>query len=59
MNTVVRRSLELPGSGQRNELVRGERRGNLRPAEGEQRLGLSGRAGARARMYIAAENRLA
>ena len=58
MNTAVRRSAESPGSGPGPELERGERRGSLAPAEGEARNKTNGGAEPRARVYIAAENRL-
>jgi hypothetical protein len=57
MNTAVRRNPVLPGSGQRNELVFEQRRGNLPPGESEPRR-ISGGTEPRARVYIAAENRL-
>jgi DNA-binding NarL/FixJ family response regulator len=58
MNTAVRRSAVSPESGQRHELERGERRGSLALAEEEVRNKTNGGAEPRARVYIAAENRL-
>lgn len=58
MDTAVRRSPVSPGEGQRNELLRIERRGNLIPTEAAPRR-VSDTGGERsARVYIAAENRL-
>src|ERR1700675_3536584 len=58
MNAAVRGSQVSPGSGQKNELDRGERRGRLPPAEEQERNKTNGGAEPRARVYIAAEDRL-
>jgi len=58
MNTALRRSAVSPGSGQCHERERGERRGSLALAEEEARNKTNGGAEPRARVYIAAENRL-
>jgi two-component system, NarL family, nitrate/nitrite response regulator NarL len=58
MNTAVRRSAVSPGGGPGHDLERGERRGSLAPAEEEARKKTNGGAEPRARVYIAAENRL-
>src|SRR5580698_1116972 len=58
MNTAVRRSAVSPRNSQRYELERGERRRSLAPAEEEVRNKTNGGAEPRARVYIAAENRL-
>jgi DNA-binding NarL/FixJ family response regulator len=59
MNTAVHRSPVTPGSGQRHEPDRGgERRGSLTPAEQEPVHKTIGGAEPRARVHIAAENRL-
>jgi DNA-binding NarL/FixJ family response regulator len=58
MNTAVHRSTVSPGSGQRHEPDRGDRRGSLATAEEEKRNKTNGGAEPRARVYIATENRL-
>jgi DNA-binding NarL/FixJ family response regulator len=58
MNTAVRRTAVLPGSAQRHELERGERRGSLAATEEQARNRTNGEPQRRARVYIAAENRL-
>jgi DNA-binding NarL/FixJ family response regulator len=58
MNTATRRTPITTGTKQQNELVRGERRGNPLPAEDATRATTNGAAEVRARVYIAAENRL-
>jgi DNA-binding NarL/FixJ family response regulator len=58
MNTALRRSPESPGSGQHYKLDRGERRGSTAPAEEQEPNKTDGGAQPRARVYIAAENRL-
>jgi DNA-binding NarL/FixJ family response regulator len=58
MNSATRRTPIPTGTSQRNELVRAERRGNSLSAEDAARARASGAAEVRARVYIAAENRL-
>ncbi len=58
MNTAVRRSPFSAGGGQQQELVRGERRGSAPGAEDVARARIIGGAEPRARVYVAAENRL-
>jgi hypothetical protein len=58
MNTAARRGTVSSGGGQQHEIVRGERQGNLPPAVEAPRTGATGGAEHRARVYIAAENRL-
>ncbi|MGH9743969.1 MAG: LuxR C-terminal-related transcriptional regulator [Candidatus Acidiferrum sp.] len=58
MNTAVRRSPVSSNQSQRNELLRIERRGSLRPVEQPTRIAASRAAEPSARVYIAAENRL-
>jgi len=58
MNTAARRNPISSGNSQRNELLRGERRGNPLPAEEAPRMRANGEADVRSRVYIAAENRL-
>src|SRR5208282_4030060 len=58
MNTVARRGSVTSGTGQRNGLFRGERKSNSPLAEVESHIRANGGAEARARVYIAAENRL-
>jgi DNA-binding NarL/FixJ family response regulator len=58
MNTAARRSPLASGTGQRNELSRGERRGSAPMAEDTPRMRINGAAEARVRVYVAAENRL-
>ena len=58
MDTAARRSAVSSGNGQRNELPRIERRGNLTPAETAPRPRTNSGEERCARVYIAAENRL-
>ena len=58
MNSATRRTPIPTGTSQRNELVRAERRGNSLSAEDAARARASGATEVRARVYIAAENRL-
>jgi DNA-binding NarL/FixJ family response regulator len=58
MNTAAHRSAVSSEGGQLHELERGERRGSLATAEEEARNKTNGEAEPRARVYIAAENRL-
>jgi DNA-binding NarL/FixJ family response regulator len=58
MNNAARRNPLSSGNGQRNEVLREERRGNPMPAEEAPRMRANGEAGVRSRVYIAAENRL-
>src|SRR5580692_9901436 len=58
MNAAARRSTISSDAGSHQELVRGERRRNLPAGEELLRIRANGRAEHRARVYIAAENRL-
>src|SRR5271167_4974230 len=58
MNTAARRGPLAPGTAQRNELLRGERRGNPLPLEEAPRSRANDGAEVRSRVYVAAENRL-
>src|SRR6202790_3010153 len=58
MNAGARRSAFLSSGGPHQELAQRERRGNLPAAEDGVRIRASGEAAQRARVYIAAENRL-
>ena len=58
MNNAARRNPLSSGNGQRNEVLRGERRGNPMPGEEAPRMRANGEAEVRSRVYIAAENRL-
>lgn len=58
MNTATRRTPITTGSNQRNEVTRGERRCNSLPAEDVARARTNDVGEVRARVYIAAENRL-
>jgi hypothetical protein len=59
MNTAARRSSLASGAGQRNELSRGERRGNSLPAaEDAARIRVNAGAATQARVYVVAESRL-
>jgi DNA-binding NarL/FixJ family response regulator len=58
MNAAARRSTISSDAGSHQELVRGERRRNLPAGEDLLRIKANGRAEHRARVYIAAENRL-
>jgi DNA-binding NarL/FixJ family response regulator len=58
MNTATRRTPIPTGTSQRNELVRAERRGIPPHAEDATRARANSAAEVRARVYIAAENRL-
>jgi two-component system, NarL family, nitrate/nitrite response regulator NarL len=58
MNTAARRGPLASGAGQRNELLRGQRPSNALPAEDVQRIRSNAGSEVRARVYIAAENRL-
>lgn len=58
MNAAARRSAISQGNGQRNEFVRGERRSNLAAVEEAPQTKATGMVEQRARVYIAAENRL-
>jgi two-component system nitrate/nitrite response regulator NarL len=58
MNTAARRISFSAGGGQQQEVVRGERGGSVATAEKAARLRMGGAGEARARVYIAAENRL-
>jgi DNA-binding NarL/FixJ family response regulator len=58
MNTATRRAPISTGTSQRNELVRTERRGDPLPVEDAPRARANSTTEVRARVYIAAENRL-
>ena len=58
MNTAARRTSLSTGPGQRNEVFRGDRRGGPPPVEEAPRVKPNAVAASRARVYIAAENRL-
>lgn len=58
MNTGARRSTFSSGGGQQHEMVGGERRGVPAPEVEAPQMGTNGGAERRARVYIAAENRL-
>ncbi len=58
MNIAARRSPLLTGGGQRQELARGERRGSSAGTEIPERAKPKGGMEQRARVYVAAENRL-
>jgi DNA-binding NarL/FixJ family response regulator len=58
MNTAARRTQVSTGTTPRNEVIRGERRGNSPPMEEARRAKANAVAAPRSRVYIAAENRL-
>jgi two-component system NarL family response regulator len=58
MNAAARRSIFPPSGSRQRDMVRGDRRGNLPAEEDVPRISANGGAGQKARVYVAAENRL-